>query len=728
MGNPLYTEGIRVAGPIMAEDIMIGAGSNGTALGTIGSVTISYNPVTNTVTKSGNWSTAGVTAGMKVEGTYIRPNTYVKTAGASTNLVLTRHPINTSGSNITNASLIFHNPSNNGAATTAKSSGLEFVAGSNITIAASSSTEGRPQYTFASTASGTGDVEAAANFATDNVLIRSDGTSKGVQFTGITVADTTDNMSGIGTLSCGAITSTGTSIFATLDISGNIDVDGTTNLDVVDIDGAVQLDATLTVGADDQGYDVKFFGDTASAYMMWDTNVDDLVLAGAAGIDLAGDIDVDGTANLDNVDIDGTVQIDGATIFGVNGTGVDVKFFGDTSGRYAIWDEGRDALVFTDAAKIELGTGTDMTLYHDGTNSYITNAVGVLKIATETSGIAVTIGHGTSEVTVADNLTVTGNLSVSGTTTTISSTVSTIADPLIELNTGAGSNANDLGFIMERGSTGNNACFLWDESNTGFVVGTTTATGASTGNITFAAAKLQTGALTSTTIAATTGTFSGVLKTDDTTAATTTTDGSLQTDGGLSVVLDAVIGDDLFLKSDSAVFNMGAGNDFTITHDGTTGAVLAGNPITLDSAANLVFDAGDGYDVVYQEAGTTYYSVGLGSADITNIADSAGATAIDVFDCTAYQAVKYFILVEDITNDDYMTAEILLLGDDVPSTAVAYMTIYAVIWNSTELGVFTATGSGNNITLNYDPTEIGSDNHRVRVVAQRIASLSDSGQ
>jgi hypothetical protein len=727
MAAPAYTEGNRVAGPLMAEDIMIGAGSNGTALGAIGSVTIP-STVTDTVSKTGNWSVAGVTAGMKVEGTYIRPNTYVKTAGASTDLVLTRHPINTSGSAITNASLIFHNPSNNGAATAATASGLELVAGSNITIAASSSTEGRPQYTFASTASGTGDVEAAANFATDNVLIRSDGTSKGVQFTGITVADTTDNMSGIGTLSCGAITSTGTSIFATLDISGNIDVDGTTNLDAVDIDGAVQLDATLTVGANDQGYDVKFFGDTDAAYMMWDTNVDDLVLAGAAGIDLAGDIDVDGTANLDNVDIDGTVQIDGATTFGVNGTGVDVKFFGDTSGRYSIWDEGRDALVFTDAAKIEIGTGTDMTLYHDGSNSYITNAVGVLKIATETSGIAITIGHGTSEVTVADNLTVTGNLSVSGTTTTISSTVSTIADPLIELNTGAGSNANDLGFIMERGSTGNNACFLWDESADSFVVGTTTATGASTGNITFAAAKLQTGALTSTTIAATTGTFSGVLKTDDTTAATTTTDGSLQTDGGLSVVLDAVIGDDLFLKSDSAVFNMGAGNDFTITHDGTTGATLAGNPITLDSAANLTLDAGDGYDVLYKEAGTTYFSVGLGSADIANIADNSGATAIDVFDCTVYQAVKYFILVEDITNDDYMTAEILLLGDDVPSTAVAYMTIYAVIWNSTELGVFTATGSGNNITLNYDPKELGSDNHRVRVVAQRIASISDSGQ
>jgi cytoskeletal protein CcmA (bactofilin family) len=94
-----------------------------------------------------------------------------------------------------------------------------------------------------------------------------------------------------------------------VDFNGALDVDGTTNLDAVDIDGAVQIDSTVTVGVDDTGYDVKFFGDTASAYMLWDTSTDDLVLAGAAGIDLAGDIDVDGTANLDVVDIDGAVDM-----------------------------------------------------------------------------------------------------------------------------------------------------------------------------------------------------------------------------------------------------------------------------------------------------------------------------------------------------------------------------------------------------------------------------------
>ena len=80
------------------------------------------------------------------------------------------------------------------------------------------------------------------------------------------------------------ITATGELDAATLDISGNADIDGTTNLDVVDIDGAVQIDATVTVGVDDTGFDVKFFGDTANAYVMWDASVDDFILAGAAGL------------------------------------------------------------------------------------------------------------------------------------------------------------------------------------------------------------------------------------------------------------------------------------------------------------------------------------------------------------------------------------------------------------------------------------------------------------
>ena len=71
-------------------------------------------------------------------------------------------------------------------------------------------------------------------------------------------------------------------------MSGDIDVDGTTNLDAVDIDGAVQVDATVSVGVDDTGYDVKLFGATSGAYALWDESTDDLKLVGGAGLVQSG--------------------------------------------------------------------------------------------------------------------------------------------------------------------------------------------------------------------------------------------------------------------------------------------------------------------------------------------------------------------------------------------------------------------------------------------------------
>ena len=69
-----------------------------------------------------------------------------------------------------------------------------------------------------------------------------------------------------------------------LTVARNLDVDGTANLDAVDIDGPVQIDGTVTVGANDQGYDVIFYGDTALSNLTWDTSADDLILNGAARI------------------------------------------------------------------------------------------------------------------------------------------------------------------------------------------------------------------------------------------------------------------------------------------------------------------------------------------------------------------------------------------------------------------------------------------------------------
>ena len=114
------------------------------------------------------------------------------------------------------------------------------------------------------------------------------------------------------------------------------------------------------------------------------------------------------------------------------------------------------------------------------------------------SGGAISIGQAvatSSNVTFADvaatgNVTITGNLDVNGTTTTLDSTNSTITDRLIELGNGTtGTPANDMGIVLERGSS-DNAFMGWDESADSFILGTGSFTGASTGNLTITAADL----------------------------------------------------------------------------------------------------------------------------------------------------------------------------------------------------------------------------------------------
>ena len=198
------------------------------------------------------------------------------------------------------------------------------------------------------------------------------------------------------------VTLTGELDAGSLDISGNADIDGTTNLDAVDIDGATQIDATVTVGVDDTGYDVKFFGATSGAYMLWDESADDLKLVGAAGLTVAGDADIDGTTNLDAVDIDGATQIDATVTVGVDDTGYDVKFFGATSGAYMLWDESADDLKLVGAAGLTVAGDIDV----DGTaNLDVVDIDGAVDMAS-TLGVSgvVTANAGV----VVDNITIDG--------------------------------------------------------------------------------------------------------------------------------------------------------------------------------------------------------------------------------------------------------------------------------------------------------------------------------
>jgi hypothetical protein len=82
-------------------------------------------------------------------------------------------------------------------------------------------------------------------------------------------------ITGVGTITTGTWN-------ATVIASAKLDAD-TAHLGVVQtFTGAKTFLTSITVGVNDAGHDVKFFGNAHSAYMLWDTSTDDLILGGAA--------------------------------------------------------------------------------------------------------------------------------------------------------------------------------------------------------------------------------------------------------------------------------------------------------------------------------------------------------------------------------------------------------------------------------------------------------------
>jgi len=99
--------------------------------------------------------------------------------------------------------------------------------------------------------------------------------------TGTTMASNvvTSSLTTVGALNAGSITSG----FGTINNgSSTITTTGAITGGSLDVNGGSQFDGTVSVGVDDTGYDVKFFGATASAYMLWDESADDLLLSGDA--------------------------------------------------------------------------------------------------------------------------------------------------------------------------------------------------------------------------------------------------------------------------------------------------------------------------------------------------------------------------------------------------------------------------------------------------------------
>ena len=260
------------------------------------------------------------------------------------------------------------------------------------------------------------------------------------------------------------LTITGELDAATGDFSGDVDIDGTANLDTVDIDGATQIDATVTVGVDDTGYDVKFFGATSGAHLLWDESVDDLILAGAArvvvpeGNLVLGSTAVTSTAaELNLLDgVSGLVQADLTKLAAVDSTAAELNIVDGGTSATSTTVADADRVVMNDNGTMVQVAVTDLAAYFDDEITAMPNlvttaatTVGALDSGSITSGFTsidvgagaiTTTGTGTIGNLVVDDVAVNGKvITMTGSTDdTFTTTVGTNgATSLVTVDTAA---------------------------------------------------------------------------------------------------------------------------------------------------------------------------------------------------------------------------------------------------------------------------------------------------
>ena len=202
-------------------------------------------------------------------------------------------------------------------------------------------------------------------------------------------------------------------------------------------------------------------------------------------------------------------------------------------------------------------------------------------------------GSGTNTITLDSQLvSVSGNLTVAGTTTTVNTTNTVVADNIIELNSGISSSNNDAGIIIERGSTGDNAAIVWDESADSFVLGTTTATGADkSGGISVTAGSLTIGNLITADITA------NSLSTNEISSRGSNADINIQPSGTGNLVTTNINANSL---TTNVISSNGSNADISIQASGTGDVLLSAlrvNGTTLDSSDSTKITLAEAVDI-----------------------------------------------------------------------------------------------------------------------------------
>jgi hypothetical protein len=455
-----------------------------------------------------------------------------------------------------------------------------------------------------------------------------------------------------GTLKKMALSTALSSLPALIPSSANANAIGSASLEWSDLflgDGSVinfgnDQDVTLTHVADTglllnstmalQFNDASQFINAPSATVL-DINATDEIELNATIVDLNGDLDVSGNALITGVTTHG-----GNVVSDTDST----DDLGTTSVRWA--NLFVDAITATDQITATGFTGTLDGILGSGTAAAATvttlTASGIVSIDDLTDTSSGTTGsiHTDGGVGIAKALYV-------GTTAKI-----------IGVTTHGGNVVSDTDSTDDLGTTSVRWANLFVDAIT--ATDQITATGF-TGTLDGILGSGTPAAATVTTLTA-----SGIIKTDDTTAATSTTDGSLQTDGGLSVALDAVIGDDIILLSDAAQIAFGTNSEITLAHVHNVGLTLT--HVTAGDNLPIVLQLKSEEDEILVNEVIASIEFAAGDSDGTDgatVAAGIHAIAEDTFSATANATKLVFTTGVSETADSSATAKATLssIGD-----------------------------------------------------------------
>tara|TARA_Y100001937_G_scaffold83901_1_gene113520 strand:+ start:670 stop:1833 length:1164 start_codon:yes stop_codon:yes gene_type:complete len=256
----------------------------------------------------------------------------------------------------------------------------------------------------------------------------------------------------------GSFTSTGS--FGRLELSGDAVINGNLTFGDADTD-SVSFGADITSDLVPNASDSHNLG---SEDKKWDT----LFLSGSLSAS-GGPHRIESATTID-LDAEGALTLDGGSI----------TIGGDS-----------DVAIDIDSSTLDIDSSGAITI--DGTSTFsldaagntnIDTSTGTISVGTANSGIAVNIGHSTSEVTIGDNLsvtgnaTITGNLDVNGTLTTIDTANLSVKDQLIFAASGSSASNLDAGILVQSGSVpGSGSAFYHDINSERWAVAKSVAEG-----------------------------------------------------------------------------------------------------------------------------------------------------------------------------------------------------------------------------------------------------------